>query len=79
MQDNIDRYVWTPEMADRLRSARGEMSRAELVRKLGCGTDQIRKLEKAQHKSISVAFLNAICEELMVDSQYIIYGENFND
>jgi DNA-binding Xre family transcriptional regulator len=72
----IDRYVWTKEMADRLRSARGKMPRAELVRRLKCGTDQIRKLEKAQHKSISVVLLNAICEKLDTDSQYIIHGEN---
>jgi DNA-binding Xre family transcriptional regulator len=75
MPNQIDRYVWTKEMADRLRSAREKMPRAELVRLLKCGTDQIRKLEKAQHRSISVVLLNAICEKLDTDSQYIIYGE----
>jgi DNA-binding Xre family transcriptional regulator len=79
MPNQIDRYTWTQEMADRLRSARGKMPRAELVRRLKCGTDQIRKLEKVQHKSISVVLLNAICEKLGISSQYIIYGENDNE
>jgi DNA-binding Xre family transcriptional regulator len=76
MINQINRYTWTKEMADRLRSARGKTPKTKLVASLRCGKDQIRKLEETQHKTISVMLLNAICAELNTTVDYMIYGEN---
>jgi DNA-binding Xre family transcriptional regulator len=79
--NSIDRYTWTETSATRLKTARGNMSRYELSKRLmarlGCfGKNEISKFERGQKQTIKAELLTLICEELNVSVGYVIYGEN---